>query len=133
MNDDVVHDSIPTAIAHQIVKLYAPDRMLEFLQAAQYARFVEGIDLTNWAAYVSIVKPFGITPKQFFDGFYNDSNIREATQTEFNYAHELMETVRAQGFPTILLINNGIPIQIPHGHLLKVPTDIVPKIQELLE
>ena len=98
MNDDVIHDSYPTAMAHHIVKSLAPKYMLDFLQAAQHARFVEGVDLTNWSVYVPIVKPFGISPLQLFNGFYHDQQIRQAVEEEFKYARTLMDAINAQDF-----------------------------------
>jgi putative protein-disulfide isomerase len=133
MNDEVMHDSYPTALAHHIVKSLAPNYMLDFLQAAQHARFVEGVDLTNWSVYVPIVKPFGISPQQFFNGFYHEPQIRQAVEEEFEYARTLMDNVNAQGFPTLILNHDGKMTPISHGSLLKSPEKIVPRIQEILD
>jgi len=133
MNDDMVHDSTPTAIAHHVIKRYAPAKLLDFLQAAQHARFVEGKDLTNWSTYVPLVKPFSITPKQFFDGFYNDDSIKAAVYEEFQKTHRLLSAVGGEGFPAFILRIKNKLILLPHGHFLKTPGDIVPRIREILD
>ncbi|HME52929.1 MAG TPA: hypothetical protein VKM55_11975 [Candidatus Lokiarchaeia archaeon] len=132
MNDDVVHDSTPTALAHHVVKQLAPEWLLDFLRAAQHARFVEGQDLTSWSAYVPIVKPFGISVKQFFDGFYNDDRIRTAMHEEFRLARDLMEQVVAEGFPAIVLKHDGAATLIPHGQFLVSPGKIVSRVKDIL-
>jgi putative protein-disulfide isomerase len=132
MNDDVVHDSTPTAIAHHVVKLLAPTSLLDFLHAAQKARFVDGQDLTNWSTYSPIVRPLGITPKQFFDGFYNDNGIRIAMEEEFRWAREMMAEAGSEGFPGIILKHADIVTLIPHAPLLRAPEKIIPRINDLL-
>ena len=132
MNDDVVHDSTPTALAHHVVKRLAPDMLLDYLLAAQHARFVEGQDLTNWSVHVPLVRPFGITSKQFFDGFYIDDNIRTTMNEEFRLARELMNTVGADGFPAIILKRENEMTLIPHGSLLKKPGKIVDRIRDII-
>jgi putative protein-disulfide isomerase len=132
MNDDVVHDSTPTAIAHQVVKRAlqkAPARLLDFLHATQHARFVEGKDLTIWSTYIPIVKPFALSPKQFFDGFY-DVKTRAAVDAEFKLARGLMEETGAEGFPSFVLKAKGESFLIPHARLLKAPEGIVSRIKE---
>ncbi len=132
MNDDVVHDSTPTAIAHQVVKRAlqnTPTRLLDFLHATQYARFVEGQDLTNWSTYVPLVKPLAISSKQFFDGFY-DVRTRVSVDAEFQQARDLMEEVGAEGFPSFILKAGGGSFLIPHARLLKAPESIVSRIRE---
>lgn len=132
MNDDMVHDSTPTALAHHVVKHLAPTSLLDFLHAAQKARFVDGQDLTNWSTYIPLVKPLGITPKQFFDAFYNDTGIRIAMEEEFRLAREMMAEAGSEGFPTIVLKHTDILTLIPHAPLLRTPEKIVPRIKDLL-
>ena len=132
MNDDVVHDSTPTAIAHHAFKQLQAENLLEFLQAAQQARFVEGQDLTGWLAYVPIVKQFGISPVQFFNRFY-DSSTWVAVREEFDHCRMLLDAVGAEGFPTLLLKKGENLVQVPHGHLLGRPDDIVTLLRKMME
>jgi putative protein-disulfide isomerase len=132
MNDDVVHDSTPTALAHHVVKRLVPAKLLDFLHAAQRARFVDGQDLTDWSVYVPIVKSFGIAAKQFFDGFYNDDMTRTAMELEFHLAREMMAEVGAEGFPAIIMKQDDQLTLVPHGPLFKAPEKIISRMKEIV-
>jgi len=95
--DDFVYDTEPACRAVVIVRSANPDAAVPFFTALHRAFYAENRDITQAEVLADIAEPFGLPRETFLEAFA-DSNIRTATQADFNYARQL----GVSGFPTVV-------------------------------
>lgn len=98
-------DSMPATLALTAVSLSAPQRELEALRALQEARYVQGLDTCNVPVVVGLLRDLGLgTAADVLAA--GDADVVAANASRIHKARSLMQTVGAQGVPT-LLVNDG--------------------------
>lgn len=95
-------DSMPTTLALTAVSLSAPQRELEALRALQEARYVQGLDTCNVSVVVGLLRDLGLgTAADVLAA--GDADVVAANASRIHKARGLMQTVGAQGVPTLLV------------------------------
>lgn len=112
LTNDITYQfsSLEPCAAIQIIKENYPDRAFEFTSNVQKALFIDGDKLDNINVYLKILKQMKIDDKLFTDKWMKKENLEKAN-AEFVKASRL-----ANGFPSLILDNNGSITELASGY-----------------
>lgn len=117
-------ESGPATLALHIVERRQPGRGLDFLQAMQTARYVEGRDVTDQAVLADIAGGLGVVA-QDFAADWADPSVLKAARGWTAEGQRMMQSVNAEGVPTLLRRRED-------GSLRPLPTGLLYEPRERL-
>lgn len=97
-----VYDTEPACRAVVVMRSFAPDAALAYMQRLQRAFYVDNEDVTDAATLARLAAPFGLEPEPFA-ALFAAAEIAAATRADFSAAHAAGIT----GFPTVVLRHGG--------------------------
>jgi len=109
-------DSTAATMALSAVMLTHPKRERDALKAIQYARYVEGKDITSLSQLVTILRSLALEDAAIMLEA-NDKNLIEVNQMRITKAQALMQEFGANGVPTFIAQTNEKRWQIPTNSL----------------
>ncbi|MDD2842575.1 MAG: DsbA family protein [Tolumonas sp.] len=131
-------DSGPATRAMTLIRTIDPALEHAFLNAAQQARYIQGLDTANpqvlglVAEKIAAKKGIEIAADQFSAQIANDPQLAKTTKERITLTQQLMQRLNISGVPLLLVSINGQEFILHGADLYSGPNKLINSIQQIV-